>query len=55
MGDRRSAYRVLEGDPDRKRPTERHERRWKDNNKIDLKEISWEAVDWIDLAQDMDI
>jgi hypothetical protein len=54
MGDRRRAYRVLEGDPDGKRPTERNERRWKDNNKIDLKEISWEAVDRIHMAQDRD-
>jgi hypothetical protein len=25
--------------------------RWEDNIKIDLKEIGWEAVDWIHLAQ----
>jgi hypothetical protein len=25
---------------------------WEDNIKIDLKEIRWEGVPWIDLAQD---
>jgi hypothetical protein len=25
---------------------------WVDNIKIDLREIGWDGVDWIDLAQD---
>jgi hypothetical protein len=25
-----------------------------DNIKMDLKEIGWNGIDWIDLAQDMD-
>jgi len=24
--------------------------RWEDNIRVDLKEISWEGVEWIDLA-----
>ena len=52
MGERSGAYRVLEGDPERNRPTGRYKHRWEDNIKIDFKEISWETVDWIDLAQD---
>jgi hypothetical protein len=28
--------------------------RWKDNTKMGIKEIGWEGVDWIDLAQDKD-
>jgi hypothetical protein len=28
--------------------------RWKDNMKIHLKEIGWEGVDWIYVAQDKD-
>jgi hypothetical protein len=28
--------------------------RWKDNIKMGIKEIGWEGVDWIDLAQDKD-
>jgi hypothetical protein len=27
-------------------------RKWKDNIKIDVKEIRWEGVEWIELAQD---
>jgi hypothetical protein len=29
-------------------------RRWKDDIKMDLREIGWGGVDWIDLAQDRD-
>jgi hypothetical protein len=27
---------------------------WMDNIKTDLREIGWDGVDWIDLAQDRD-
>jgi hypothetical protein len=27
---------------------------WEDNIKMDLKEIGWEIVDWIDLLQERD-
>jgi hypothetical protein len=27
---------------------------WVDNIKIDLREIEWDGIDWIDLAQDRD-
>jgi hypothetical protein len=29
-------------------------RRWVDNIKIDLRNIGWDGVDWIDLTQDRD-
>jgi hypothetical protein len=32
--------------------SERHRSRWEDNNRMDLREIGWEAVNWIHLAQD---
>jgi hypothetical protein len=32
----------------------RPRRRWVDNVKIDLREIEWGGMDWIDLAQDRD-
>ena len=35
-----------------KRPFGRPKRRWKDNIKMDLKEVGWGNMDWIDLAQD---
>jgi hypothetical protein len=28
--------------------------RWVDNIKMDLREIGWDGMDWIDLAQDRD-
>jgi hypothetical protein len=32
----------------------RPRRRWMDNIKMNLREIEWNCMDWIDLAQDMD-
>jgi hypothetical protein len=29
-------------------------RRWVDNIKMDLRQIGWDGVDWIDMAQDRD-
>jgi hypothetical protein len=29
-------------------------RRWEDNIRMDLREIGWEGVDWMHLAQDRD-
>jgi hypothetical protein len=40
------------GKPEGKRPLGRPSRRWVDNIKIDLREIGWDGMDWIDLAQD---
>jgi hypothetical protein len=35
------AYRILVGKPEGKRPLGRPRRRWRDNIKMDLKEIGW--------------
>jgi hypothetical protein len=32
----------------------RPRRRWVDNIKMDLREIGWDGVDWVDLAQERD-
>jgi hypothetical protein len=37
-----------------KRPLGRPRCRWVDNSKIDLREIRWGGMDWIDLAQERD-
>jgi hypothetical protein len=42
------------GKPDRKRPLGRSRRRWVDNIKKNLREIGWDGMDWIELAQDRD-
>jgi hypothetical protein len=37
-----------------RRPLGRPRRRWEDNIKMDVREIGFGDVDWIDLAQDRD-
>jgi hypothetical protein len=54
MGAKRNAYKILVGKPEGKRPPGRPGRKWVDNIKMDLREIGWDGVDWIDLAQDRD-
>jgi hypothetical protein len=54
MGKRRNAYRILVGKPEGKRPLGRPRRRCVDNIKMDLREIGWDGMDWIDMAQDRD-
>jgi hypothetical protein len=54
MGAKRNAYRILVGNPEEKRPLGRPRRRWVDNIKMDLREIIWDGMDWIDLPQDRD-
>jgi hypothetical protein len=34
-----------------KRPLGRSTRRWEDNIKMDLRDIGWRGMDWIDLVQ----
>jgi hypothetical protein len=52
MGDKRSAYGLLVGKPEGKRPLSRPRRRWVDNIRKDLGEVGWGDVDWIGLAKD---
>jgi hypothetical protein len=54
MGAKRNAYRILVGKPEGKRPLGRPRHRWVDSIKINLREIGWGGVNWIDLAQDRD-
>jgi hypothetical protein len=51
-GEKRNAYRLLVGKPEGKRPLTRPRRRWVDNIRMDLGEVGWSDVDWIDLARD---
>jgi hypothetical protein len=53
-GETRNAYRILVGKAEGKRPLGRPRRRWVDNNKMDLRAIGWDGIDWIELAQDRD-
>jgi hypothetical protein len=50
-GDKRIAYRVLVGKPEGKRLLGKPRRRWVDNIKIDLRDITWDVMDWIALSR----
>jgi hypothetical protein len=52
MGEKKTAYRLLMGKPEGKRPLGRSRRRWVDNIMMDLGEVGWGDVDWIGLAKD---
>jgi hypothetical protein len=54
MGQKRNAYRILVGNPEGKIPLGRPRRRWVDNIKMNLRDIGWDVVDWIHMAQDRD-
>jgi hypothetical protein len=49
---RRGSYRVLVRKSKGRRPLGRYRRRRKSNIKMDLREVEWEGMVWIDLAQD---
>ena len=42
------------GKPEGKRPLGRPRRRWEDNIKLDLQEVGFRGMDWIELDQDRD-
>jgi hypothetical protein len=52
MGETRNASMILVEKPEVKRPLGRPRRRWVENIKIDFREIGWDGMDWIELAQD---
>jgi hypothetical protein len=53
-GDRKYAYRVLLGRPEGKKPLGRPRLRGEDNIKMDLQEVAWGSMNWIDLSQHRD-
>jgi hypothetical protein len=55
MGERRGAYRILIGKPEGNRPLGKPMRRWKDNIKMDLWEVGYWVMDYIEQAQDRGI
>jgi hypothetical protein len=50
-GAKRNTYGILVGKPEGKRPLGRPRRRWVNNIEIELREISWDGMDWLDLAR----
>jgi hypothetical protein len=54
MGEMRNSFKILVRKFEEKRPLRRPRYRWDNNIRMDLREIGWEDVDWIHLAQDSD-
>jgi hypothetical protein len=51
IGKQNNVYRLLVGKPEGRRPLGRPRRSWMDNIRMDLGEVGWGDVDWIDLAK----
>jgi hypothetical protein len=47
---RENACRILVGEPEGKRPLGRPRCRWVDSIKMNLREIVWNGMDYIDMA-----
>jgi hypothetical protein len=52
IGEKRNVYRLLVGKINEKGLLGRPRLGWLENTKMDLVEIGWDDLDWIDLAQD---
>jgi hypothetical protein len=51
MGEMRNVYKILVWKPEGKRPLGRLKRRCEDSAAMELREIGWQFVDWMQLAQ----
>ena len=51
IGESRGVYRVLVGKPQGKRPLEWPSHKLEDNIKMDLQEVGFEGMDWIDVVE----
>jgi hypothetical protein len=49
-----NAYKILVRKPEGKRLLGRPRSRWKNNMKMDLREIGWEDADWMNVVEDRD-
>jgi len=54
MREKRGSHRASVGRPEGRRPLRRPRRGWENNIKINIQELGWGGMDWIDLAQDRD-
>ena len=52
IGDRRYVYSLLVGRLDGMKPLGRSWHRWEDNSRIDLQEVGWGNMDWMNMVQD---
>jgi hypothetical protein len=52
MVEMRNPYSIMTGKSEGKRQLGRLRSRWEDDIRMDLREIGWESVDWVHVAQD---
>jgi hypothetical protein len=55
LGQGRAVYRVLVGKLEGKRLLGGPRHRWEGNSKMDLQEVGYGGMDWIEVAQDRDM
>jgi hypothetical protein len=55
MGEERKLYKVLVGKPVGKRPLGRPWHRWEDGIRMDLREIGWKDVEWVQLVMNLQV
>jgi hypothetical protein len=53
-GGSRGVYWVVLGKPEENRSLGRPRPRWEDNIRMNIQEVGWGNMDWIDLAQNRD-
>jgi hypothetical protein len=53
-GESRGVYRILVGKHEGKRPLVRPRHEWVYNIKMDLQEVGYERMDWIEVSEDRD-
>jgi hypothetical protein len=53
-GEKKNVYMIVMAKPEGKRTKGRIRRRWEDNIKMDVREMGWGSMDWIDLPLDRD-
>jgi hypothetical protein len=54
MVEGRGVYRILVGKPEGRKPLGRPRRRWEDNTEMNLKELRYAVMGWLEQAQDRD-
>lgn len=54
MGEKTNVYKILVGVPKEKRLVGNTRHKWKNNIEVDVKELGWWGMDWINLAVNRD-
>lgn len=54
LGEKKNTHGILVEKAEGKRTFGRHSHRWEDNTEMDIKELRWEGVSWINVTQNSD-